>query len=224
MFKFRHIIIILLFAANHFVINAQTNELRAGIRAGHNAIFGEFAAASVETVQYFSNDFSINGGIQYNTIGKTALEARPSYDLHFDWGELTAETMFSFNNFSSINSFAIGAGAKARFGWASVKWGYYYHIYGGKGIKVSEPFNLYYEFCAHLLKNVKKWDLSLIFTNCETFELDRHYQPSYIAECHHTIGDNLGLSLGIGYKPAGTFNITTDYYQTFIKTGICYRW
>ena len=66
MFKFKHIIIILLLAASPYVVLVQTNELKADVRAGHNAIFGGFSAASIETVQYFCDDFSVNGGAQYN--------------------------------------------------------------------------------------------------------------------------------------------------------------
>ena len=90
--------------------------------------------------------------------------------------------------------------------------------------RLTEPFNLYYELRVGLLENTKDWDLDLILTNNETFELERHYQPTYLAECFYYPTDNLGVTLGVGYKPSGTFHIAAGYYQTFIKTSVCYRW
>lgn len=203
---------------------SQTDEVVLGLRAGHNAVFGGFFAPSLEMNHEFCDNFSLNGGVQYNTIGKTDLEIHPTYIVDFDWGKIKADAMIAYRNFTSINSFAIGAGAKAHFKWFRAKLGYYYHLFGSQEYKITEPFNIYYEFCADLLNRIENWDLKLILTNCEIFELERHYQPSYIAECFHNIGQNFGVSIGVGYKPTGTFNISADYYQSFIKTGLCYRW
>lgn len=202
----------------------KSDKVMLGLRSGHNAVFGNFSAVALQTQQIFSNDFLLDAGVQYNTIGKIAVEARPLYDIHFHWGKLQSEAMIAYSNFSSINSLAIGAGAKAYFGRLSAKLGYYYHLYGNKSGKISEPFNIYYEFCVDIFHKIEKWALDLILTNCEPFELERHYQPSFIAECYHDFCKNLCLSLGVGYKPSGTFNISADYYQSFIKTGLCYRW
>ena len=60
--KFRPLIILLL-TASPFIMNAQGNELKAGLRAGHNTAFGGFAAVSLETVQTFRENISLNGGL-----------------------------------------------------------------------------------------------------------------------------------------------------------------
>lgn len=202
----------------------KSDQVMIDLRAGHNAALGSFTAFALQTQQIFGDDSRLDTGVQYNTLGKIALEARQSYDIHFDWGELLPEAIVTYSNLSSINSLSIGAGAKAYFGRLSAKLGYYYHLYGNKSGKISEPFNIYYEFCVDIFHKIEKWALDLILTNCEPFELERHYQPSFIAECHHNFCKNLCLSLGVGYKPSGTFNISADYYQSFIKTGLCYRW
>ena len=77
----KHLFLTLLLAITPVFMKAQENDIKAGLRAGHNAVFGGFAAASLETTQTFCKDFSISGGIQYNTIGKTTLEARPAYKI-----------------------------------------------------------------------------------------------------------------------------------------------
>ena len=224
MIKIKHLFLALILAIMPTLLKAQENDIKVGLRAGHNAVFGGFTAASLETTQTFCKDFSLSGGVQYNSIGKTALEARPAYKMDFDWGKLTAEMLAFYSNLSNTDNFAAGAGARAEIGRTSMQLGYYYRVYGNDTNKLTEPFNLYYSLRVHLFQNNEDWDLDLILTNNEIFELERHYQPTYLAECFYYPTDNLGLTLGVGYKPSGTFHIAAGYYQTFIKTSVCYRW
>lgn len=206
------------------ILNAQDNELMLRVRGGHNSTYGGFAAVSLETNQTISNRFSVSGGVQYSTIGRTALEARPAFGLDYAWGKISAEAIFSYTNLTSINSFSAGAGGYIDFRNITAKLGYYYRVYGGSGDRITEPFNIYYELRVHLLEKIRNWNMYLSITNNEIFELERHYQPSFIAECFYYPTAELGVSLAIGCKPAGMFNLTADHYQSFIKTGVCYRW
>lgn len=224
MFKFRHLLMVLLLASSPLIMKAQEDRLMVGLRAGHNVVFGNFAAVSLEAIQTFWDDFSFSGGVQYNTIGKTAIEACSAYIMDFDWGCLAAEVMTAYTNLLSMNSFAVGAGVSADFERVKTTLGYYYRLYGGLGGKIAEPFNIYYDCCVQLLQKVRDWDLQFVITNCEMFELERHYQPSFILECFYYPVHKLGVSLGMGCKPAGMFNISADYYQSYLKAGVCYRW
>ena len=206
------------------ILKAQNNEATLGLRAGHNTSFGGFAAVSAEARGMIDEKFIIHGGAQYNTIGKVAAEARPSYFHDFSWGRLSAEAILSYTNFASINSFAGGVGAGISSKWVSARLGYYYHTFGGKGGQINEPFNIYYEFCASLLPMIDEWDLKLTITNNEIFELDRHYQPSFSALCSYYPTTNIGVHMGIGCKPSGMFHLSADYYESYLKLGVCYRW
>ena len=220
----KHLILILLLSAVRLCLKAQDHEVALGVRTGHNVTFGTFAAISAETTQRLHDNFMVTGGIQYNTIGKTSLEATPSYIKDYSWGRLSAEIQLAYTNILSINNFTIGAGVGLTGRWISGKLGYYYRNYGRKTAMISEPFNIYYQLCGNLLPMVDDWDLNVIITNDEMFELDRHYQPSFIAQCQYYPLQNLGISLGIGCKPTGIFHISADYYQSFLKLGLCYRW
>ena len=68
--------------------------------------------------------------------------------------------------------------------------------------RIHEPFNIYYELCLNFLPMVRDWDLHFSITNSEIFELERHYQPSFIAECRHYPLPELGIIFGLGYKPS----------------------
>ena len=205
-------------------LRAQDNEVILSLRTGHNATFGGFAATSVEMFNAPGRNFMISSGIQYSTFGKTAVEARPAYSMDYSWGRLSAEALLTYTNLSSTNNFTTGAGMQVKSKWTEARLGYYYRIYGGRGGIITEPFNLYYELLVNLIPSVDKWGLQLRVTNCETFELERHYQPSYMAQCRYYPRKNLGTYLSLGYKPSGTFHISADYYQAFLKLGVSYRW
>ena len=220
----RLLLLTLLLASAPLTLRAQNGEIMAGLRVGHNAAFGGFAALSVEASHTFDNRFQISGGAQYATFGRTALEARPAYLWDLNWGKISAEALLAYANLTSVNTLAAGAGADISGRWIGFKLGYYYRLYGRSGESIHEPLNIYYELRANLLRKIERWDLQLAITNNETFEIERHYQPSFIAQCRYLPQPRLGIGLGIGCKPAGMFNMSADYYQTFIKLGVCYKW
>lgn len=82
---------------------SQTDEVVLGLRAGHNAVFGAFFAPSIEMTHEFCDNFSLNGGVQYNTIGKTDLEIHPTYIVDFDWAIIT----FSDLRYTRLQSHSI---------------------------------------------------------------------------------------------------------------------
>ena len=222
--RYSHIICVLLLVLSTGLLSAQNNEVTLGIRAGHNASFGGFTAVSAEAHQTLGQRFTVHGGVQYNTIGRTAIEARPSYFHDFSWGRLSAEAFFAYTHLTSVNSYAAGAGAGISGKWISGRLGYYYHIFGGKAGQIMEPFNIFYELSANLLPMIDAWDLKLSITNCEIFELERHYQPTFSATCSYYPSQKIGVQMGVGCKPAGMFNMSADYYESYIKIGVCYRW
>ena len=222
--RIKHFIFTTAFLLSGFFLKAQEDELILGLRLGQNASLGNFAAVSLETDQHLNDSFGISGGLQYSTLGKTSIEARPAYIHDFRWGNLSAEVLLSYTNMRSVNSYAAGAGIGLGGKWVGVKFGYFYRMFGNGSSRITEPFNIYYELCLNLLPMKNDWKLDFYITNNEIFELERHYQPSFIAQCCYYPLEYLGVSLSLGCKPAGMFNMSADYYQSFLKLGVCYRW
>lgn len=214
----------LLLLASSTILNAQEGSVTLGVRAGYSSPFGGFSSVSLEADHSFKQNFALIGGAQYNSIGKTAIEMRPSYFHDFECGRLSAEILMHLTKLSSVTNSAIGAGVGFKANVLSARVGYYYRILGSKNSTIKEPFNIYYELGVSCLPNVPKWDLDLLITNCEIFELERHYQLSYIVQGWYYPIDNIGITLGISYKPAGMFNMSTDRYRFSSKLGVSYKW
>ena len=205
------------------VLKAQRGEVVLGIKGGNNAIFKTHSALFVEAKEVWGN-FAIDGGAQYNTIGRVGVAARPKYSHDLLFGRLSGEVLFDYTNQGRVNSYAIGCGASLDIRDLWVTMGYYHRTMALGGDMLYEPFNIYYELGVRCLPKVEQWDLNFILTNSRIFELERHYQPSVVLEGWWYPLNRLGVQVGINYKPAGMFHISSDYYQLYANIGVCCRW
>lgn len=221
-FRFTFFITILICCCT--VMQAQDSRISFRLRGGNTAPFGGFAAASVDVDHCFENSFAISGGVQYNSIGRTAAEIRPAYLFELEYGSVSANALLHYSYQSSINNFAAGLGASYSCSWLFITVGYYFRQYGCNSSRMTEAFNLFYEGGFKCLPNMDEWDLNLYVTNCELFELERHFQPSLMLQGWWYPNEWLGVNMGVSYKPTGMFGIASDYYQLYGSTGLCYRW
>ena len=160
----------------------------------------------------------------YSSIGRTALDVRPVLFYDLNWGRIQAEAVLQYSRQASINNSAAGLGVGLDIRWVYAKAGYYYRSISSKSDIITEPLNYFYELGVRFLEKNDRWDLNFILTNCELFELERQYQMTALLDgCWHA-SDNLGVLFGAGYKPSGTFHMSSDYYQLFGTLGLCYRW
>lgn len=206
------------------ILTAQERDISLKVSSGYNAPFGVFAATSLETNQPLCKNFKLEGGLRYSSIRTMSAEARPAYFKKFSWGKVTAEALLAYTSFTSVNNLSLGAGAGISGKWIGLKLGYYYRLLGRAGNFINEPFNIYYEFQANFLPMIQEWDLQLLITNSELCQLERHFQPAFIAQCSYYFPQHIGLTMGLCCKPAGMFNMSADFYESYLKLGVCYRW
>lgn len=204
--------------------HAQESGLRLNIKGGNNAALGHYGALSVEGYHSLKKSFQVKGGIQCNTLGNFAVEARPSYFYDFAAGRLHAEALLHYAPNSTIHNIAFGAGVGFTSRYVNITLGYYYRTITAGKERIKEPFNIYYELGVSCLPTIQNWDLILSVSNNRIFELERHYQPSFMIDGWWYPTKRMGVTLGVSYKPAGIFNISSDYYQLYTNIGVCYKW
>ena len=220
----RIIILLLLFVAYTSSLSAQNNYTKLGVKGGNNAIFGHFATISAEAGYEAQKHFALFGGIQYNTIGLVAAELRPQYYHNFNFGRLSGEVLLGATYQSRMHNYIVGCGASLNTTYIWVNLGYYYRSIRVDGESICEPFNIYYELGIRCIPKCKRWDLNLIITNNRHFEIERHYQPSFAIDTWWYPNDKFALQFGVNYKPAGIFNISSEFYQLYANIGVCYKW
>ena len=205
-------------------LGAQERSVSVGLRSGYNAVHEGFSSVLLVGDYGFGDNWAVRGGVQYSTIGRTAVELRPTYSRDVEWATLSARALVHYAGQNSSNNLAAGVGVGLSNRFLFCELGYYYRTIFGRGGRIDEPVNFFYELSVELLPNVEDWDLQFIFTNSQICDLERQYQPSWIVRTEWQASDRVGLTLDVNYKSAGMFNMSTDFYQLFIQAGLCYRW
>lgn len=206
------------------VIYAQEGHIELGARVGNNAAMGDFSAITLKGEHNFGANFSLEGGILQSSYGRVATEVHPAYRHNVGFGTLHFEGLAHYAAQNSLHTYALGGGVGLTTKHFFASFGYYFRALGSASERLTEPFNLYYEFGVSCLPEVEDWDLMVTFSNSHPLDLDRHYQPSLAAEGVWHLSERLGATLGICYKPTGIFHISTDYYQLYTNFGVCYKW
>ena len=221
--KYR-LLVILLASMFSNMLYAQENVAGLSFKAGNNAVAGYFSAISLDVNSAPCKNFSLTGGLQYNFSSGFVAEARPAFYYDFPKMRLSVEALLHYLPQSNIHNVSVGGGfgIRARYFWA--KLGYYHRSMVSDGSSLYEPFNVYYEFGVNILPSVAMCDLMVSITNNRIFDLERHYQPSFVLDCMFYPFDKWGIVLGCSYKPAGMFNISSDYFQFYANLGVCYKW
>lgn len=222
-FRKRHTLLLLLLSLS-CLLYAQDGHISAGLRGGNNATFGNFSAVTIEAEHNFAANFSLKGGILSSSYERLAAEMRPSFHHDLGFGSLHFEGLMHYAAQSSHSTYALGGGLGLSTSRLFVTIGYYFRTLKNSTDRLPEPFNIYYKFGVSCLPENPDWDLFVTFSNSHFLELERHYQPSLTIDGVWHISEQLGATLGLGYKPTGIFHISTTYYQLYANLGVCYKW
>lgn len=220
----RLLLLLIPFVTCTSMLSAQDTYTTFMVKGGHNALFGHYTALSADVGYEAERYFSIHGGAEYNTIDHVAVDFRPRYFHDFNFGRLNGELLLGYTYQSNMHNYVVGCGASLDVNRIWVTVGYYHRTITLGRDNINEPFNIYYELGIRCLRACERWDLNLILTNCRIFELERHYQPSYVLDAWWYPTDKLGVLLGGCFKPAGVFNISSEYFQVYANIGVCCKW
>lgn len=194
------------------------------LEGGNSAVWGWYGAVGLGAEYSLPQYFAVRAGVQYNITNRLVAAARPAFIYHFPSGRLHVEALCHYTMQHSAQSLCLGAGVgyTSKYIWCNA--GYYYRTLGVQSLALAEPFNIYYELGVNCLPDVECWDLMVAITNSNMYDLDRHYQPSLKVDACWYATSSLGVMWGARYKPAGMFNVSSDYYQFSINVGVVYKW
>lgn len=90
---------------------------------------------------------------------------------------------------------------------------------------VSEPFNLLYNLEGYLFgRTARKWNVGLRFSNYRLFRINHCSDPNYAVLGSYSVSPRLNLLIDVGVRPAGVFNLTAHYYESYFNMGVKYKW
>ena len=216
--------VILLIHISRCAASRSEAGFEAGI--GNNVFFGRYYSAALVVRHSLPKYFSIDAGVQGVSLPKWTADVRPAVFHDFSFGRGILQAIFSYARQSGTGNMCAGASASLRMLRWWITMGYYHRtiIAIGYGQKITEPLNMLYEIGVSFLPRIPEWDLLLSISNGRMFEIERIYQPTLAAEAVWHPNPKISLKLGAGYKPAGMFNLSHNYYQSFMNLGISYKW
>lgn len=193
-------------------------------RVGNSSVKDIYGTIGLRGDYSMPRYFMMRAGIQYNTINRISAEVRPAFFHDFACGRLHGEILIHYNYHHSFDNLCAGVGVGFTMDYFWVQLGYYYRSIIGSDNIITEPYNLYYEVGVNCLPQVQAWDLMVYVSNSTLNDLERVYQPALYVDALWYPSTSWGIMLGAAYMPSGIFNISTDYYQSFINVGVRYRW
>lgn len=119
--KYRFLILLLVALFSN-MLYAQENVVGLSLKAGNNAVSGNFSAVSLSVNSSPCNHFSLTGGLQYNFSSGFVAEARPALYYDFSKMRLSVEALLHYLPYNNIHNISAGGGLglRARYLWAKL--------------------------------------------------------------------------------------------------------
>jgi hypothetical protein len=203
----------------------EENYTSAEIHGGYSSLWGGLYTIVFDVDYAFDRYFAIRFGEEFDFDDFSNTDIRPAFFHDFDFGRFTVEALAHLSVNRDVLGIGLGAGLglDTKYAWANV--GYFHRtFYYEDDTTIKDPFNIYYEVGVHCLPTIESWDLDFSVTNSRLCALDYHYQPTFILTGRCWLMDDLGIELGVEYKPAGIFKQSSNFYKVMGVVGISYKW
>jgi len=89
--------------------------------------------------------------------------------------------------------------------------------------KMHERWNLMYSFSYYLKPLDNPWNISLSITDIDNFVINQESNPVINLRTSYEPGSRLNLFIESWYKSAGAFNLASNYFGFFFRTGIIWK-
>ena len=235
----RHFIVLLLLAIGMTVAGANRpgfGERRYSITGmaeySYNRTWGHHANMDVQSLMPINKYFEMEAKLQFSTanVHTGAVALRPKFELPV--GEMFIETDVLYravarNRLSDITA-ALGVGY--RMDYVSVTLGVFGRVLDNLDRSVHtdetyvvEPFNLLYRVEVFCRPQDNPWNLSFMISNVDDYQMERMWQPLFMAGAWYDVTDNWRLNFSVQCKPTGMFHLDAAFYGATARAGFSYR-
>ena len=88
---------------------------------------------------------------------------------------------------------------------------------------IVEPFNLCYRIEAFVRPQTSPWNISLCISNMTDYQIERLWQPIFMAGGWYSIDEHWQVNLSALCKPTGMFHLNAKYYAAEVRAGFAYN-
>lgn len=211
--------------------HVRNYSLTGMVEYSYNRTWSHHANFDIQAFMPINQHFEMEAKTQFSTanVHTGALYLRPKFDLPV--GQLFIETDIIYraiarNRLADIDA-AIGLGY--RMDYVSVTLGLYSRVldnwdrqWHDNETFVVEPFNLLYRIEVFCRPQTNNWNLSFCFSNVDDYQMERMWQPLFMAGAWYDVAEHWRLLFWAQCKPTGMFHLDATFYGATFRTGFSY--
>lgn len=206
--------------------------VRAYAGYAHNTTYGSYGVFDFGGFMPINQHFEMQADLRLSTAGNHAfgVQLRPKFTVPV--GEMFIEARLLSNLYKrdGYNDFTqlIGVGYRMDHVTAIVGMStriimetpYDWH---STQSMIVEPFNICYKIEAFICKQTSPWNISLCATNITDYQIERVWQPMFMATGLYNIDNHWQVNLAVLCKPTGMFHLNAKYYGSEVRAGFNYN-
>lgn len=198
----------------------------------YNRTWGHHGNFDVQALMPINKYFEMEAKLQFSTanVHTGVVQIRPKFELPI--GEMFIETdvMFKAVARNRINDFTAALGVGYRMDYVSVMLGLFSRVMDNwdrnwhtEETYVVEPFNFLYRVEVFCRPQDNPWNLSFMISNVDDYQMERTWQPLFMAGAWYDVTNNWRLNFGVQCKPTGMFHLDASFYGATARAGFSYR-
>ena len=202
------------------------------VEYSYNTTWGHHGNFDIQSLMPFNPHFEMEAKLQLSTanVYTGMVQLRPKFELPV--GELFLETDVLYRAVARnrIGDLTGALGVGYRMDYVSVMLGMFYRViddwdrsWHSKESYVSEPFNLLYRLEVFCRPQNNPWNLSFIFSNMDDYQMERMWQPLFMATAWYDVTDHWRVNFAAQCKPTGMFHLDATFYGAMFRTGFTYK-
>ncbi len=205
--------------------------VRMNVGYNHNTTYGSHAGFDFGAFMPINQHFEMQADLRFTTAKNHALgvQLRPKFAVPV--GEMFVEGRLQANFYprDGFNDMTQAIGIGYRMEYVSVLFGMStrliiespYDWHANSNIIV-EPFNFCYRIEAFVRPTTSPWNISLCISNMTDYQIERVWQPIFMANGRYNIDEHWQVNLSALCKPTGMFHLNAKYYAAEVRAGFAY--
>jgi len=202
------------------------------VEYSYNTTWGHHGNFDVQALLPINKHFEMETKLQFSTanVHTSVVQLRPKFQLPV--GELFIETdvLLKAVARNRMNDLTAALGLGYRMDYVSVTLGLFSRVMADWGRSwysdesfVAEPFNVLYRVEVFCRPQDNPWNLSFCISNVDDYQMERMWQPLFMAGAWYDIDNHWRLNFGAECKPTGMFHLDATFYGATARAGFTYK-
>ena len=234
----KHLLLILLTIAGMLPAMAQvqfgTNQyaVRLNIGYNHNTTYGSYAGVDFGAFMPINQHFEMQADLRFTTANNHAIgvQMRPKFAVPVGEFFLEGRLLSGLYPKDGFNELVQAIAVGYRMEYVSFQVGmstrlimnYPYNWHENSNMIV-EPFNICYKLEVFVRPQASPWNISLCASNMTDYQIERVWQPMFMANGRYNINEHWQVNLSALCKPTGMFHLNAKYYGAEVRAGFAYQ-